>query len=142
MCLESVELEFCSKDIQMILKSLSDFLLKTEKMSDKIILLLNRLIKLCHEHQAEGEIYPAVMIIQMHLKNAFFNSRTIKGIFYMLCLKVLTVYVNVDDIKIFLSGIEDGSEGKSEKENPAYVFYAEKATPLWYIMVDNRDESN
>ncbi len=34
---------------------------------------------------------------------------------------------------MFLSGLEDGSEGKSEKDNSVYVFYAKQATPLWWV---------
>ncbi len=83
-------------------------------------------------HLAEGELHPAAMVIQMHLKNAFFNSGNIKGTI-CLCLLLLNTdcLLDGDNIKMFLSGVEDGSEGKSEKDDSVYVFYAKQATPLW-----------
>ncbi len=71
----------CSKEIRKLLKSLSNQASKSEQDSVKILSLLSQLKQLCSEPVPKGELSPAAMLIQMHLKNAFFNSRTIKGEF-------------------------------------------------------------
>ena len=77
-----------SKEIRKLLRSISHQALKTEKDPSKILTLLTQFKQLCSEPAAEGELPPGAMVIQMHLKNAFFNSEGIKGIYYQLWYQV------------------------------------------------------
>ena len=47
-------------------------------------------------------------------------------------------FTDGDNIKNFLSGLEDGSASTSDKDSSVFVFLANFATELWYfkVMVD------
>ena len=46
-------------------------------------------------------------------------------------------YTDGDNIKNFLSGLEDGSASTSDKDSSVFVFLANFATELWYSNYDN-----
>ena len=76
-----------------MLKSLNNQASKSEKDCAKICSLLSQLKQLCSEPVPKDELSPAAMLIQMHLKNAFFSSRTIKGDFSLIvtCIECLII---------------------------------------------------
>ena len=46
-------------------------------------------------------------------------------------------FTDGDNIKNFLSGLEDGSASTSDKDSSVFVFLANFATELWYSSYDN-----
>ena len=43
--------------------------------------------------------------------------------------------VDGDNIKNFLNGLEDGSSSTSDKDSSVFVFLANFATELWYLVI-------
>ena len=47
------------------------------------------------------------------------------------------MFTDGDNIKNFLSGLEDGSASTSDKDSSVFVFLANFATELWYYSSDD-----
>lgn len=47
----------------------------------------------------------------------------------------MCLYAEEDNVKNFLSGLEDCSASKSDKDDSVFVFLANYATELWYDQV-------
>ena len=46
-----------------------------------------------------------------------------------------------ENLKSFLSGLEDSSAGRSDDDDSVFVFLANYATELWYRQIRGRDTS-
>ena len=55
------------------------------------------------------------------------------------CIFIQNSYIDTDgdNIKNFLSGLEDGSASTSDKDSSVFVFLANFATELWYYSDDS-----